>query len=50
VRDNVYENIDDSDLRVNVPGPDNVFPDATVPLTTVVANSGLEPEYQDIRP
>jgi hypothetical protein len=50
VRDNVYENIDDADLRVNVPGPDNVFPDATVPPAAVVANSGLEPEYQDIRP
>ena len=50
VRDNVYENIDDADLRVNVPGPDNVCPDATVPPAAVVANSGLEPEYQDIRP
>jgi hypothetical protein len=27
-----------------------VFPDATVPPAAVVANSGLEPEYQDIRP
>jgi hypothetical protein len=27
-----------------------VFPDATMPPAAVVANSGLEPEYQDIRP
>jgi len=50
VRDNVYQNIDDVDLRLNEPGTRNAFLDDTLSPAAVVANSGLEPAYWDIRP
>jgi hypothetical protein len=50
VRDNVLQNIADQTIRFNDNGPDNVFPGTSVPAATVVANSGLEPAYRNIRP
>ena len=50
VENNVFQNIDDADIRLNAAGNNNVFINNGSSSPAVIANSGLEPAYQDIRP
>ena len=50
IENNVFQNIDDADIRLNAAGNNNVFINNGSSSSTVIANSGLEPAYQDIRP
>ena len=50
VRDNVFQNIDDQDIRFNNNGPSNTLINNEGSSPAVIANAGLEPGYADIRP
>ena len=50
VRDNVFQNIDDQDIRFNNNGPSNTLINNEGSSPVVKANAGLEPAYQNIRP
>jgi len=50
VRDNVFQNIDDQDIRFNNNGPSNTLINNEGSSPAVIANSGLQPAYQNIRP
>jgi hypothetical protein len=50
VHDNVFENIEDQDIRFNENGPGNTLFNNGGSSLTVKTNAGLEPAYRDIRP
>ena len=50
VRDNVFQNIEDQDIRFNNNGPSNTLINNEGSSPAVIANAGLEPGYADIRP
>jgi hypothetical protein len=50
VRDNVFQNIDDQNIRFNAVGPDNPVVDNDGSSSTIKASAGLESAYRNIRP
>jgi hypothetical protein len=50
VRDNVIQNTGESAVFQNGVGPSNTFSNNGGSSPSVIANSGLEPAYQNIRP
>jgi hypothetical protein len=50
VRDNVFKNIPQGNIRTNGPGPNNTFINNDGSSSTTISGAGLEPAYRDIRP